>query len=297
MSLASLALAVSITFGAFSAAGIYLLAKSTGLPRISAASELQSAKVYPRELINETDRQELLGELDKHGITRLTNNRKVLATLRWVMSQTTRIEDNPARGSIELLRSVKHGRGFICGDLADLFREALLVQQVPARRIILHRDVFDNFDTHVAVEVWHNNSWQVFDPTFHVTLESSDGRPVGSYTAQAWFIRAKGDPVAIRFLGDVPYPARITNYSVRYEHLFNNVFVESERGSTYLRAVPLVGPFLAPRWHYPAKTQLSGEATRMYEVLYWTTMVILPSLSLGALALYLSIRIRRSRRT
>jgi hypothetical protein len=291
----------SILLSIICLAGLYVLAKSTGLPVVSANSHVQSKDLYPIALRDPSTETSLAAELKRAGLHQLHGEDQVLETLKWTMSQTTRVSDNRSVGAWALLQSAKNGEGFICGDLADLLRESLVVLGLNARRVHLLRNLFDVHDTHVAVEVWLDGRWQLFDPTFHITLETENGQRVNAAAAQAWFIRGVGPRVTPRFLGEVPYPARIATYPLRYEAHFNNVFYETKRGVGYFRAAPIVGALFAPEWVYEAPSlKLSHSHVELYRMVYFFFMVVLPLLVLlmvaGLIAsLWQSHRVARRR--
>jgi hypothetical protein len=223
----------------------------------------------------------------------VTTEAKVLITLRWVMNQIPRIEARSANSSWEMVELGRSGGGLICGGMADIFREALLANGIPARRVILQRDIFNVDDSHVTVEAWVDGRWRLYDPTFHIALRSN-GERIGAHEAREHFLKRATHPVEIEFLGDVTYPARVDKYYIRYEPLFDHVFVEVERGVGVLRALPVIGVWLAPQRLYQFDAVLGMRAEESYRIAYYMTLVALPIANI-LLLLALWVRWRQSR--
>src|SRR5687768_2270813 len=76
---------------------VIFLAKTTGLPVIRSAAAVHAPDVYPPYAFDPSDIPRLRTELAKAGVTDLKGEEQVLAILRWVMSLTTRVEDNRAQ--------------------------------------------------------------------------------------------------------------------------------------------------------------------------------------------------------
>jgi hypothetical protein len=287
--LIGLALSFSFAWGV----GMFVLGIITGLPYIVAAEDVDNSSLYPRKLIDPSSAEELRRELERAGLNRLSGEEQVMTTLRWSMSQTSRTSQSDSKGAWALLASAKRGGGFLCGDLADLYRESLLTLGVPARNVILLRNMFDNLDTHVVVEVWLKGRWTVYDPTFHVKLENMNGEGVDAIAARNWFVRNAGSPVHPRFLGEVTYPARLSTYPLRYESLYNNVFIETDRGAGYPRAIPIIGPLFAPKWLYlPSFGGLSDVPIHLYKGIYLSLFFAIPVMVLVLTSYLLRTRIR-----
>lgn len=267
---------------------VSILLQGAGLQRIVAVGRLQDADEYHREVYNPADLPRLREQLHAEGIAKLEGEQQVLATLRWAMSQTDRVEPNAARGGWAVLQSVRRGAGMLCASTAELFRDALLALDVPARKVFLFRDVFGG-DTHATVEAWVDGKWRLYDPTFHIALKSVDGGDrLGILDAQRWFVEGTGKPVRFEFLGEVKYPVRLEKYYIRYEALLNNVFIELRRGVPLLRYAPWARPWVGPVWGY-SESHSGKVRTGHYDVyssLYYFAMVAVPSL---ALALVLGI--------
>jgi len=262
---------------------VSVLQQGIGLQKIVPVDRIRDADQYHRKVFEPTDLPRLREQLHAEGITKLDGEQKVLATLRWVMSQTDKVEHNSSEGGWAVLQSVRRGEGMLCASTAELFRDALLALDVPARKVFLFRDVFGG-DSHATVEAWVKEKWRMYDPTFHIALKTVEGGDrLGILDAQRWFVQGAGREVQFEFLGEVKYPVRLERYYIRYEALLNNVFIELSRGAPFLRYVPWARPWVGPVWGY--ERSLGDRArTKHYDVyswLYYFAMVAVPTLAVA----------------
>lgn len=206
---------------------------------------------------------------------------KVLRILAWVMNQVGTVENFAAPSSWQMVEATRAGRGLTCGGLATIFRDALLANGIPARRVTLWRNFGDLFDTHVTVEAYVGGHWRVYDPTFHVALRSA-GERVGAFEAREWFIKGRGQPVVFEFLGSVRYPVRLETYPTNVPVLFNNVFVETRRVSPHFGNLPKIGRWLGREYIYPVDDPtLSSMPHELYRTVRRAAIAALLALVLG----------------
>jgi len=285
-----LVLATSLAWAiALMCVGGIIIYGTTGFSPIVQTGELDGASAYTD--VDHPDQERLRQALSHiHG----RPEEKTLSVLGWVMNQIPVREDGPLLSSWEMIRNGRNGTGLLCAGMAQIFRDALLSIGIPARKVILKRSVFDITDTHATVEVWINGKWRIYDPTFHVAIRAGDER-VGASEVREWILHGKGKPVAIEFLGEVAYPARIESYHIRYEAHFNNAFVELRRAyPRFLQPVVDAGVWLGARHihAYERYSNLSYTDYAVYHVLWGTVVYALPLLSL-VLAICLAILSRK----
>ena len=140
--------------------------------------------------------------------------------------------------------------------------------------------MFDLYDTHQTVEAWVDGKWTLYDPTFHLTLKV-DGKRVGAFEAREWFIKGRGKPVELEFLGEVKYPARVDNYPLRYEILFNNIYVDLDDDMGPIRFIPFVGPWITRNHMYlSSDIGLSTMPQNFYRFLYNIVLIVIPVINL-----------------
>lgn len=253
---------------------------ATLLPRLMPMTALDSPIAYDPELSIVADREKFRRELAPIIENKESTESKALAILEWVMNQFARTENWAAASSWEMVEHGRAGGGLICGGLAQVFHDALIANGIPARRVLLQRNVFDIHDSHATVEVLVGGRWRVYDPTFHVSVKV-DGSRIGAIGMRKRLLIGKGEGVEVEFLGDVKYPARIETYPLRYEAHFDNVYIELKRSTGFVRALPFLGPWLGPQWGYQGDDPgLSTGAQDFYRVLYYTTLVVLPAINL-----------------
>lgn len=271
---------------------------ATGLPRLVPMSGIDSPDAYDTHLGVESDRERFRQELAPIIAKLDTTEAKVLAILEWVMNQIQKVEARYAASSWEMVEIGRSGGGLICGGMAQVFKDALLVNDIPARTLSFQRNLFDLYDSHASVEAWVDGKWRLYDPTFHVVLKNSDSdERIGTYAAQDWFIKGQGQRVELEFLGEVKYPARVGNYPIRYEIFLNNVYVDRYRYIGILGDIPVVGRWLSRELTYPSKVPgLSTMAHDFYRFLYYTTLVVLPGINL-LLLLTMWLLWRKTRRS
>lgn len=256
------------------------LGYTTQLPRLVPMIGLESPDAYDPRLSVESDRERFRQELVPIVAKLDTTEAKVLAILEWVMNQIPKVQNRFAKSSWEMVELGRADVGLICSGMAQLFHDALITQGIPARRVLLQRNVFDVFDTHVTVEAFVDGKWRVYDPTFHVVLKAN-GAHIGAYEEQSWLQKRQGTNVEVKFLGDVRYPARIGVYPIRYEAHFDNVYVELKNSHGIVRAIPFISVWLGPQWAYQGDgAGLSTMAQDFYRFLYYATLVALPAINL-----------------
>lgn len=270
---------------------------ATGLSRIVPMSGLESRDAYDPHLSVESDRERFRRELTPIVEKLDTTEAKVLAILEWVMNQISKVENRSAKSSWEMVEIGRAGGGLLCGGMAQIFKDALLAQGIPARSVTLQRNLFDLYDVHASVEAWVDGKWRLYDPTFHLTLKAG-GKRVGAFEAREWFIKGRGAPVELEFLGEVKYPARVDNYPIRYGIHFNNIYVDFRRDMWLLSDIPFVGRWLSRELVYSSSDPgLSAMPQETYRFLYFTTLVVLPAINLILLvAMFLLwLKVRRAR--
>lgn len=270
---------ISFTILVMAVAG---LRYATGLQRLVPMSGLDAPASYDTRLAVESDRERFRRELAPIVGKLNATEAKVLATLEWVMNQIPKVESQSAKSSWEMVEIGRTGGGLICGGMAQIFKDALLAQDIPARSVVFKRDIFATHDTHVSVEAWVDGKWRLYDPTFHLTLKAGDER-VGAFEGRDWFISGRGKPVELEFLGDVRYPARVNKYYIRYEALLNNVFINARNDAGIIGKTPVLGSLLGGGLKFPSTRQSAGSskmALRVYRFIYQVTFVALPVINL-----------------
>jgi hypothetical protein len=152
-----------------------------------------------------------------------------------VINQVAAIGNAKSTGSWKKVEVGRGGGGQLCTGMAQLFHDVLIFLDIPTRRVLLQRNVFDVFDTHPTIEAFVGGKWRVYAPTFDIALKT-DGARIGAYEAQNMLLISKVANVQIEFFGDVRYPARINSYPIRYKVHFDNAQTSLDGGQPENRA-------------------------------------------------------------
>lgn len=195
-------------------AGIQVLRSVGIVARYVPVPEFRSVHPVCPELNSEFDRQ----------TRRVLRGASPLALMQRVMDEVGCVESTPATDVRGLLEHVRADGGLTCGGMATVLNYTCRLNGLRSRTIQLQRHLGDRYETHVVVEVWHNDRWTVFDPTFNVTY-ARDGRDLGADELAAAVYNGQIAEVRPVFHGAVRYPARIEDYYTDWRPLFNNVFI------------------------------------------------------------------------
>jgi hypothetical protein len=270
---------------------------ATRFQRIAPLENIGSASAYSTSLSVDSDREQfrrqLLPLLEKSA----TVEAKVLTVLEWVMNQVSIIGYGYSKSSWEMVKLGQQGSGLSCAGMGQVFKDALLSVDIPARLVILKRDMFSYWDTHVSVEAWVEGKWRLYDPTFHIVFEAA-GESVGAFTAQNWFINRQGPAVQLRFLGEVKYPARIDQYYLPFDRLLDNIFVATKFRNSHLRDFPFIEHLVLGGIQYPADDRHMRLPYVIYRYIYNIAVFLIPPINLLLLlaVVLLVVRMYRSRR-
>lgn len=123
-----------------------------------------------------------------------------------------------------LLRLGKDGTGLSCGSMSEIVQEALVLLDIPARKVQLYRSDFSLQDTHVVVEAFINEKWVCFDPTFNVTYQDGNNL-LGVAEIQDRLFKQGPISVTPVFHGIRKYPAILEDYYMDWRPLFSNAYV------------------------------------------------------------------------
>lgn len=134
----------------------------------------------------------------------------------------TFIETSPQKIMQTIMNSVGGGKN--CNDMAELFLHALRAQGYKARKLFVVKSIGDPYATHTLVEVFENNKWVIYDPTFNVSFKK-DGQLLGAVDISRSLIDGSFSKIQPIFYGEVAYPARLETYPIYWLTHFNNVLM------------------------------------------------------------------------
>jgi hypothetical protein len=199
-----------------------------------------------------------------------------LGLLRTVMDSVREVAPEPSASAEQLYALAQQGHGLLCSGMATLYFAALTSNGVRARVVELSRDLFDAFDSHVTVEVWHEGRWVIFDPTFHVSFERS-GQLLGAQEIADSLLDGSAAAITPVFHGDVRYPSRLETYYMHWLPLFNNTFVRNDSSSGLLARLPPWRYWYGPRLFFRQGPQNTHDNLRFYNRLYRLFVGVLPT--------------------
>ncbi len=145
--------------------------------------------------------------------------------LKGVMNSVSIVASNPPGDTIDFYHHAKQGGGLNCYGMSKIFYSVLRLNNIKSRIVSMVRNLPDMRDSHTTVEVFIQDKWVIFDPTFNVSFEK-DGRMIGAQEIHNALFDGSHNQIKPVFYGEVIYPARLGKYYMHWLLLFNNVFVE-----------------------------------------------------------------------
>ncbi|MDP2733452.1 MAG: transglutaminase domain-containing protein [Hoeflea sp.] len=124
-----------------------------------------------------------------------------------------------------------------CGDFSTFMNLILKNSGVPSRTVQLASNRYVNGeslgDTHVTVEVWIDNKWTIFDPTFNSTFSCGNKTLIGVAEARACGVNL----VAVQHPSTLP-GRTVAEHNVPYWRLLENSLATGTMvGSTFIEPV------------------------------------------------------------
>ena len=181
-----------------------------------------------------------------------------------------------------LLKLGKDGIGLACGSMSEIMQEALVLLDIPARKVQLYRSDFSLSDTHVVVEAFINDKWVCFDPTFNVTYQDGN-KLLGVAEIQSRLFKQGPMSVTPVFQGIRKYPAILGDYYMDWRPLFSNAYVVPFGQISIISKIP---PFRY--WSGPVCYAFGSNFilfARMHNQLYFLLCVLLPVVALSSFIL------------
>jgi hypothetical protein len=201
-----------------------------------------------------------------------SNDQQVL--LSQVMNTVQKMGPHPSGSVLEIYQHVLNGGGAVCSGMASLYSNILWLNGIQARQVMLRRNMFDVYDLHITVEVFDNDRWVIYDPTFNVSFQKHD-RLLGAQEIKESLYDGSFEEIEPVFYGDVLYPARLETYYMHWLPLFNNVFVH-QADQNVLTKLPPFRYWLGPKYYYQPVNEQGQYQYRIQDDLYFTVVVIMP---------------------
>ena len=124
----------------------------------------------------------------------------------------------------DIFEHAELGGGLSCAGMAELFLYALRSQGYKARKLFVVKSIGDQYATHTIVEVFENNKWVIYDPTFNVSFER-EGQFLGAIDIAKSLVDGSFIKIKPIFYGEVAYSARLEMYPIHWLAHFNNVLM------------------------------------------------------------------------
>jgi hypothetical protein len=198
-----------------------------------------------------------------------------------LMNLVTKTGSDHSDSPLVLLEQTKNGKGMVCGGLASVYFNALKGHGYKARMVKLLRQSVHTLDVHQTVEIWKDGGWKISDPTFNVEFWKDEKR-IGVEEVQKSVFSGNYRDVDYRFMGDVRYPARLSDYYLNWQPLFNNVLIMGRsvysaqmRFGVFLAKFPPFRYWFGPVYFYQID---SVDQHALNKATYFLTMVALPIL-------------------
>jgi len=227
---------------------------------------------------------------DRSGLRPLNNDKRAIVLLQEVMNKVKKIGPIPPGDINAIIRQVSGGEGVACGGMAELYHYNLYEHGIKARIIQLQRDVGNKYDSHVTVEVYLNNRWVIFDPTFNVSYEK-DGVLIGAQEIHQSLIDGTFNRIRPIFYGEVAYPARLDKYYMHWLSLYDNIFVPVNAKSAWLGKFPPFRYWYGPLCYYPEDGRSHDYHLQLHNKTYFIVVVVLPTALIGLILLFATLLI------
>ena len=208
------------------------------------------------------------------------DSQKHLFLMRFVMNRFSKVgssgEQHPY--ALFLASERENFQGTLCGNMAELLAEFATIAGSKARVIQLQAGFGDRYDSHVAVELWEDGYWVLYDPTFNLTFRDANNTLLNSLTLRT--LSRQRAEIQYEFHGEVAYPPRLQKYYLDYPSLLHVVSVATIPMSSFHKLPPF-RYFWGPRnllIAAPADMERVMDATLWFNSMYWLFIVFLPLL-------------------
>jgi len=231
--------------------------------------------------LNDQETSSLVYDLAQAGLNKLQREEQVLAVMEWVMNQCNKSEVYFGK-PYDALVHARAGGGLSCGPLAGIFKESLRALNLHAREVWLVRSLMNPYDTHATVEVYIDDKWQIYDPTFNVSYRAKGASSLlGAQEINDMFISGKFTEIEPIFYGEVAYPARLENYYMHFLPLYNNIFILHDESNSIVRRLPPFRFFYGPKLFYKSPADPNSPLfIVMHREIYFLFILVLPLVNL-----------------
>jgi len=199
-----------------------------------------------------------------------------------VTNTVKRTENHDSHDVVDILEHVDRGGGLGCSGMAALYSGALSANGFENRRIVLLRNMYGVYDAHSVVEVYENQRWIIYDPTFNISYVKN-GQMIGAQEISESLYDGSDDEIEIVHYGEVAYPARLDTYYMDWLPLYNNVFVLEYADAGILEKIPPFRYWFGPLYFIQppkADEQIQPHWYEFQQNVYFLFVVILPVITI-----------------
>lgn len=248
--------------------GIALLYRHNALVRLVSVADL--AAVHPKASLQSRDM--LLERFEGDDPVEI---------MQKVMNAVKRTELFDSYDLADIFDHIDHDGGLGCTGMAALYSAALNANGFESRRVVLLRNMYGVYDAHTIVEVYENQRWVVYDPTFNISF-MKNGQKIGALEISNTLYDGSADEMTVVYYGNVAYPARLETYYMNWQPLYNNVFVLDQADSGVFGKIPPFRYWSGPI--YFLQPFYTGEGVllhwyQFHQQVYLAVVVILPVLT------------------
>lgn len=195
--------------------------------------------------------------------------------LQQTMNSVNKIEKTDYSNAWEAYSIAKSGKGLLCDGMAEIYLATLTSNGIPSRMVVLRKNIFEIYDTHATVEVFKDNRWVIYDPTFNCSFEKN-GQLIGAQEISDSLYDGTAVSIKPVFYGEVKYPARLEEYYIDWLPLYNNVSVMDNSSRCVLFKLPPLRYWKGSVEYYEQKTSFPSNHMEYTETIYRFIIVILP---------------------
>lgn len=215
---------------------------------------------------------------------------KALLIKEWVMNQVGQYGSISAATPYGILTQMREGKTTSCANMALVYLSALTSVGFKARSVQLLRSYYDDFDTHVTVEVLIENQWMVIDPTFNCYFKIDSKRASATDLHNLLLTNENPKNLEVIYGNEVAYPAEFREYYVDPLLLYNEVLLKNKEiyNASLIQMLPGFAYSTLPSYTIlETKGNIINEEIVMHRNLVFTYHFILPAL--GIISFLLSL--------
>ena len=228
-----------------------------------------------------------------------TDKDKYLALAKWVRGETKKVESEIVIANPYVnLKEMQAGKGAICGTMTHVFVASANSLGLPARYILLLRDLsYENYDTHAVAEVYIDGQWVVIDPTFNAYY-TINGKMASAIEIQRNALAPLNDNanIKVNYVDDRMFSETIyDNYYINPSNLYNYVLLADRRELKPINKIPPGRYFYLSTNIAAGKNSLTLRIIRNYVIVVNLILPLLILIIIGAISIFVFLNFKANR--